>query len=87
MWADYLYLTEARAKEIGFTHSGSLYGVPAWIMDEGDEEELKACPKVPALQLYAIAMDTLFDWLTYFIHEDQVVETPIVMTRPIGAKA
>lgn len=79
---DWVYITERRALELGFTHSGSLYGVPAWVAEDG-EDDFIACPKLTILQLYAVAIDTLFEWMTYFIPEDCTVETPITLGREL----
>lgn len=79
---DWLYITENRALELGFTHSGGLYGVPAWVAEDG-EDDFIACPKLTILQLYAIAIDTLFEWMTYLLPEDCTVETPITLGRKL----
>lgn len=76
-WTDLLYLTKARAKEYGFTHEGSIYGVPAYLVSL-DAERVGACPKIVVLQLYSLFMDYMFGFMAYFCSEDTEITTPIV---------
>lgn len=87
---DHLYLARARAVAIGFTHEGTLFGVPAWMRDvDGDPEgdPVIACPKVPVLQLWAMLADAAFEAATWFMWEDQVLAVPIRIAGPIRVQA
>lgn len=79
---DLIYITRRRALEMGFTHEGTLFGVPAWLIG-GDEDELVGCPKVPALQLWCLLADSVLEALTYLMREDQVLEAPVRVRGPI----
>lgn len=82
---DHLYLTEKRAIEIGFTHEGTLFGVPAWLMNP-TTDDLLGCPKVPALQLWAMIADWFFEFASNFIYEDESFELPIRVLRELTPK-
>lgn len=82
---DCLYLTRARAIALGFTHEGSLFGVPAWLIGE-DDEMLFGCPKVPALQLWALVADLAYECATWFMFTDQVLEAPVYVYGPISTE-
>ena len=79
-WYHYLYLPEATAAQIGFTHSGRIFGVPAWINDD-DPDGIIACPKFVLLQFYAMAMDALFEFVALTF--DATLTTPYVALRSI----
>lgn len=81
-WRDLLYLTEARAIALGFTHEGRAFGVPAWLA-EPEAEEVIVCPKVPVLQAWAMLADCLLELASGLIHADEVLEAPIHATRPL----
>ncbi|HEY1035526.1 MAG TPA: hypothetical protein VGE09_11155 [Pseudoxanthomonas sp.] len=87
---DHLYLTRARAIALGFTHEGTLFGVPAWMRDvDGDpaRDPIIACPKVPLLQLWAMLADAAYASATWFMFEDQVLPIPIRVLGKIPAEA
>lgn len=69
------------AKAAGLTNHGRLYGLPAWVRDEGDM--VSGCPKVPILRLYTAACDVAFDMCSYFIGEDTVLVSPLHVGKPI----
>lgn len=79
---DYLYLTRVRAVELGFTHEGRIFGVPCWMQDVDSDTPI-CCPKVVALQFYAIAMDWLFDAFAAGMPEDTELATPLYVIRRI----
>lgn len=81
-WWHYLYLPEAQAAALGFTHSGRIFGVPAWLHEDDGYEFVVACPKVVPLQFYAMLMDALFEVLATLFMVD--VDTPLSFTRRIG---
>jgi hypothetical protein len=82
---DHVYLTRARAIALGFTHEGTLFGVTAWMTEE-PEDMIYGCPKVPALQLWAFLADLAYEFATWFMHEDQVLKSPIHVRGPIRAE-
>ncbi len=53
---DFLYIREKVAIEAGMTHEGRMFGVPAWLVETADNE-VTGCPKIPALQLWCMAID------------------------------
>lgn len=79
---DLLYITRARALELGATHEGTLFGVSAWFF--GDDEDAPVCgPKVPALVLWTLFADAAYETATFFLPADQFIEAPIRITRRI----
>lgn len=81
-WTDLIYLSERRAQEIGFTHHGSIYGVPAWMAERSDNEVV-ACPKFTVLQLYAMAADWFFARWVEFVPGDYTLITPMTFGAEI----
>ena len=79
---DFLYLTQARAIALGFTHQGRLFGVPAWMRDVEGEAPI-CCPKIVALQFYAMAMDRLFELVAGSMSEEMELVTPLRVIRRI----
>lgn len=80
---DYVYITRQRARDVyGFTHEGSLYGLPAWIREEGPDFVV-ACPKVTLLQLVAVTLDLLLEAMTYFMPYDACIDTPITFGKAL----
>lgn len=81
---DLIWISEARAIELKFTHEGRLFGVPAW-MDAFDPAVITAVPKVPVLQLYAILVDTVITfWVDHFGDPNRLYDSPIRTTRRIS---
>jgi hypothetical protein len=80
---DYIYITEARARESGLTHKGTLYGVPAWFAGDEDGDVCMATPKVPLLHLWCWFCDKCFDIAAGFVTEDKVLVSPISITGRI----
>ena len=79
---DFFWLSEKRALEYGFTNHGRLYGMPAWVRDDGDE--VIACPKVGLFQFAAIAIDCFFEFFSWFLPSDASVNTPLSIGEPIS---
>lgn len=78
----YFYITEAEAREAGMTHEGRLFGVPAWLAENGTDEVVGA-PKVPLLQLWCIFCDFLLEVGSYMISEENELVTPITLGRKL----
>ncbi len=78
---DYIYITKVRAKGMGFTHEGKAFGVPAWIFVDGDI--VHAATKAPILNLWCKLADNAYDLATYFMHEDQYLETPVYPVKEL----
>lgn len=83
-WWYYIYLPQGVAAQLGFTHHGTIYGVPGYLA-QIDEETNMACPKFVPLQCYAIVMDNIFEFLSHFLPEDVVVNTPMTFGRAFDA--
>lgn len=82
-WWYWIYLPEAQAVALGFTHAGRIFGVPAWLYSpENDDNMVVACPKFVPLQLYAMVMDAICWTIAALGAVD--VETPLTFLRPIG---
>ncbi|WP_426287506.1 hypothetical protein [Luteibacter sp. E-22] len=79
---DLFWISENRAREFGFTHHGRIYGIPAWISEEGPDVVM-ACPKVGVLQVVAMTADTIFEGLSWLMPADRYVETPMHIGAPI----
>lgn len=84
---DWLYLTPERALEQGFSHHGTLYGIPAWVAPHPSEPyALYGAPKVPLLVGVAFALDVLHEaWCRLTMYEGEVRMAPVHMTAPIIA--
>lgn len=82
---DWFYLTPERALEQGFTHHGSLYGLPAWVAPHHSEADaLYGTPKVPLLVVVAFVLDVLHEaWCRLMLDEGEVARAPVHMTDPI----
>ena len=80
---DLFWISESRARELGFTNHGRLYGLPAWISEEGPDVVM-ACPKVGALQVVAIVIDAMFEFLSWFLPAGSEVQTPISIGESIA---
>lgn len=78
-----IYITRAQALAFGFTHEGTLFGVPAWMRDGDSVHDCYACPKVPVLQAWALFADSLYEFASWFMWEDQSLQTPIHIIGPI----
>jgi hypothetical protein len=79
---DYIYITEVRAREVGLTHKGTLFGVPAWFAED-DGEVCMATPKVPLLHIWCWFADKCFDVAANFTPADMVLVSPITITGRI----
>lgn len=84
---DLLYIDRRRALDLGFTHEGTLFGVPAWMMDVSTEQVV-ACPKVPALQVWTLLVDGLLELAAHFMSADQTIKSPIAVKQriPLGER-
>ena len=77
----FLYLTETDASELGFTHHGTLFGVPAWLHENG--EDFVAAPKIPALIVWTLFADCCYEVASWLLPGDGFLKSPIYLTRPI----
>ena len=79
---DLIYISRDRAQEIGLTHEGTLFGVPAWFA--GDDEEIAmATPKVPVLHAWCWFADRCFELAAFFTPSHVELVSPIRITRRI----
>ncbi|OEZ02306.1 MULTISPECIES: hypothetical protein [Stenotrophomonas] len=77
-----IYITEQEAADAGMTHEGRLFGVPAWLRVDSDEQ-VTGTPKVPALHLWCWVADLAMELKACFFYVDEVVESPISIGRRI----
>jgi hypothetical protein len=77
-----VYISKAAAIGYGFTHEGWMFGMPAYLRDDGDDMVI-ACPKVGILQFLNLFLDSLMQFAAYFIPEDAVLVTPITFGEPL----
>lgn len=82
---DFVYLTERAAIEIGCTHEGSIFGVPAWLYfpEPGNRDLVAAAPKVPVLQLVTVLCDMLLNLALFVLPADVYLEAPVEIGRRI----
>ena len=80
-WWYYIFIPEHFAAQLGFTHSGRIFGAPAWLHEDGDYVD--ACTKVLPLQLYVMGMYALCQAITMILMLD--IEIPLVVQRPLVA--
>ncbi len=78
-----LYVRETVAIANGMTHEGRLFGVPAWLRVDGDDQ-VTGTPKVPALHLWCLLIDLSLEVASCFMREDQVLASPITIGRPLA---
>ncbi|MGQ5267446.1 hypothetical protein [Xanthomonas arboricola] len=79
----YLYVSEALAIENGMTHEGSLFGAPAWLRVDSDEQ-VTGTPKVPALHVWCLLVDLGLEFGSYFLRDDQMLVSPIKLGRGLS---
>jgi len=82
-WRKYLFLTKADALEFGLTHEGTLYGVPAFLGDVTNPDSFMAVPKIPALVLWIMFCNKMFQFFSNFVSEDTIIKTPMVVGAPL----
>lgn len=80
---DFIYITEARAREVGLTHKGTLYGVPAWFAGNDDGDICRAVPKAPILLAWCWLAGKLLDVFVDLTPEDMVIMSAITITGRI----
>lgn len=72
-------ITREDALANGFTHEGSLYGIPVWFQDV-DSDTPVCAPKLYLLTPYCMFMDALFGFVAgVFMREDQYLRTPMTI--------
>lgn len=76
------YISKAVALQMGLTHEGSLYGIPAWF-DGDDAMTVGAIPKCPALVIWCKLADLAYELVTYFMSSDSYIVAPIHVKGPI----
>ncbi|MEB1026004.1 hypothetical protein VDP41_06125 [Xanthomonas campestris pv. campestris] len=79
----FLYVAEAVAVQSGMTHEGKLFGAPAWLRVDSDEQ-VTGTPKVPALHLWCLLVDLSLELASYFIRDDQMLVSPIKIGRSLA---
>ena len=79
----YLYVDKALAIEIGATHEGTFFWVPAWFVGNPDGEVFNATPKFPICHAWWWLADKFCDLATYCMREDQSFEIPLTVKRKI----
>lgn len=80
-----IYVTRQDALDAGMTNEGRLFGVPAWLRVDS-EDQVTGTPKIPALRAWCWAVDLLLDLTCCFIPEDQLLVSPITVgSRITGA--
>ena len=77
----FLYIAESDAIEAGMTHEGTLFGVPAWLVEDG--EMVNGTPKVPVLNLWCWLADSVLEAASYFMREDQEIPLPYRLGRKL----
>lgn len=87
-WNDishWIYVPESLALQIGMTHEGRMFGVPAWLADDPNDRDIFwGAPKVPLLTLWCIFADKCYELFSYTMPSDKYLKTPIYPTRKIG---
>lgn len=78
-----IYISKSEALSAGLTHEGTLYGVPAWFADDGSGEIAAATPKLVPLRFWCWLADHAYELATYFMRSDQMLESPIKVTKRI----
>lgn len=78
------YITKKEAIEMGFTHEGRLFGVPAWFRGDCEGAEFAtAVPKFIPLTLWCWLADKAFELAANFIPHDKTLVSPIRVTGRI----
>lgn len=86
-WYHVFYLPRHLAVNIGFTHEGTLFGIPIYMTpaepNEGDEWDYWTCPKVPILRFVLDALEFLaqcFVMMRFHLSgEDAEITMPFVL--------
>ena len=82
-WTTFIYVTRADAIEDGMTHEGRLFGCPAWLRIDS-EEQVTGTPKIPALHLWCWLVDFMLGTAACLIPEDVQIVSPISIGKPIA---
>lgn len=77
----WVWCSSEDAKSVGLTHHGRLFGIPAWVRDDG--EMVVGVPKFPILRLYTDACDWAFSAFSFFVSEDAELVIPLYVGREI----
>lgn len=85
--ADWAWLSERRARLKGYTHHGRIYGMPAWVCQHEQRDDLVyAVPKAAILIPIALAADAACNAiLDAFPFPDGRYQMPIHIGEPIPA--
>lgn len=79
------FVSRAEAKEMGFTHEGSIYGFPVWVI-ELDPGVYRYLTKMYALVPVVEFVDDLFTsicQLFWMMNDDLVFRAPFTLKGPI----
>lgn len=77
-----IYVTRQDAIDAGMTNEGRLFGVPAWLRVDS-EEQVTGTPKIPALAFWCWLVDLVLDLTCCFISEDRLLVSPITVGNRI----
>ncbi|MFT4410199.1 hypothetical protein ACLMOV_11270 [Stenotrophomonas muris] len=77
-----IYVTKGDALANGMTHEGTLFGVPAWLRVDS-EEQVTGTPKIPALHLWCWVIDQLLELTCCLLPRDCALVSPITVGREI----
>lgn len=79
------YITREEARTAGYTHEGTLYGVPAWFLGDGmtEGEYFLATPKFMPLERWTLFCEWLYDQLEYLVPAGVELTSFIRVTGPI----
>ncbi len=85
---DQIYITPARALEMGYTHAGRVYGIPAWVTPhEYEPYAFYGMTKVGALSVVAIFFDLVhLVWSDLTTPKGEIRQAPIHMLEPIAER-
>ncbi|MFL6141722.1 MAG: hypothetical protein ACJ72N_07605 [Labedaea sp.] len=74
---DLFRITKQEAIRAGFTHEGTLYGVPAYFAGNMQSANVMAMPKVPILHWYCMLAEMAYDAATYFMSTGELLVYPL----------
>lgn len=80
-----LYITKRKALETGLTHEGTLFGVPAWFLGGGTDEQdcFWATPKCALFLPWCWLGEKVLEFGAFFISSGVTIVAPITIKGPI----
>ena len=85
-WYHVFYMPKRIALQLGFTHEGTMFGIPSWLTEEDRYGQLMTCPKIPVLRYLVTTLEffcqLMVNTVALMTHDDREI-TVIVLDAEI----